>query len=77
MALSKSSIAECVNYCQGRSCWTKLFSRDLADRKRLQSIERALEAIQTQLQKIKAFAGETENSTLQNLLDEKFELEKG
>ncbi len=70
MALQKSTLLECIGYLIGRSCWTKLFSQDPNDRKRLESIETGLKALQGRLKMVDEFARRTGNAELQRLLTE-------
>ncbi len=75
MAQTHITLAECIFYADGRSCWTKLHSHDSNDRKRMESIQRAIRAIRAQTRKIEELAERTGNAELKALLTEQFPFE--
>ncbi|GEM_PF-5096380 len=75
MRMKNCPLNEVISYAISRSDWSKLMSADMHDRRRVESIERALIASLRQLRKIHELAQSTGNSELRILLDEQVEFE--
>ncbi|MDO8619946.1 MAG: hypothetical protein Q7R64_01190 [bacterium] len=67
-----TTLAECLYLLDGKSCWSKLFSRDPNDWKRMKTIQNGIKAVWMQTDKLQEYAKRKQDPELLALLNESF-----
>ncbi len=72
MKQESMTLAECLCELVGRSCWSKLFSRDPNDHRRMKSIQDGVKATWKHARKLEEYAKRKGDHELLAILDERF-----